>query len=188
MPRGTLPWRMKSVTEKRSFPMVEIKYWLIHVQVSRGVWWKSHEWVCKPGSVPGIAAQSRRRSFIFARRLLAASTAIYPNVQRGGQPRDGRCASAVSILFDLAPGGVYQAGRVTPTAGALLPHRFSLATHQASTWILNLTVRRSTLCCTFPNLAVGRRYRPPCPTEPGLSSSHQKMASDRPAHSWQSSE
>ncbi len=28
--------------------------------------------------------------------------------------------------FDLAPDGVYQAGRVTPTAGALLPHRFTL--------------------------------------------------------------
>jgi hypothetical protein len=27
----------------------------------------------------------------------------------------------------LAPGGVYRAGRVTPTAGALLPHRFTLA-------------------------------------------------------------
>ncbi len=29
-------------------------------------------------------------------------------------------------LFDLAPHGVYQAGRVTPVAGALLPHRFTL--------------------------------------------------------------
>ena len=28
--------------------------------------------------------------------------------------------------FDLAPGGVYRAGRVTPVAGALLPHRFTL--------------------------------------------------------------
>src|SRR5215208_248741 len=29
--------------------------------------------------------------------------------------------------FDLAPGGVYRAARVTPGAGALLPHRFTLA-------------------------------------------------------------
>ena len=29
-------------------------------------------------------------------------------------------------LFGFAPGGVYQAGRVTPAAGALLPHRFTL--------------------------------------------------------------
>ena len=149
---------------------------------------KSHEWAYKPGSVSRIAAQSRRRSFIFARRLLAASIAIYPNVQRDGQPRDDRNESVASILFDLAPGGVYQAGRVTPTAGALLPHRFSLTTHPTSAEASHLTVRRSILCCTFPNLAAGRRYRPPCPAEPGLSSSHQKMASDRPAHSWQPSE
>ncbi len=29
--------------------------------------------------------------------------------------------------FGLAPGGVYQADQVTPAAGALLPHRFTLA-------------------------------------------------------------
>jgi len=79
---------------------------------------------------PGSQLQSRRRSFIFARRLLAASIAIYPNVQRDGPPRDVRNESSAFILFDLAPGGVCQAGRVTPTAGALLPHRFSLATRQ----------------------------------------------------------
>ncbi len=33
-----------------------------------------------------------------------------------------------SILFGLAPDGVYQADRVTPIAGALLPHRFTLTT------------------------------------------------------------
>ncbi len=36
-----------------------------------------------------------------------------------------------SILFGLAPDGVYQADRVTPIAGALLPHRFTLATRPA---------------------------------------------------------
>ena len=30
--------------------------------------------------------------------------------------------------------------------------------------------RRSIFCCTFPDLAVGGRYPPPCPVEPGLSS------------------
>jgi len=29
-------------------------------------------------------------------------------------------------MFDLAPGGVYQAAGVAPRAGALLPHRFTL--------------------------------------------------------------
>ena len=31
------------------------------------------------------------------------------------------------LLLDLAPGGVCRAARVTPNAGALLPHRFTLA-------------------------------------------------------------
>ena len=39
---------------------------------------------------------------------------------------------------------------------------------------LTKTVRRSALCCTFPNLTAGRRYRPSCPSEPGLSSSHHE--------------
>src|SRR4051812_49110171 len=33
---------------------------------------------------------------------------------------------AATPTFDLAPGGVCQAVRVTPGAGALLPHRFTL--------------------------------------------------------------
>ena len=32
----------------------------------------------------------------------------------------------MALLFDLAPGGVYQAGAVTRAAGELLPHRFTL--------------------------------------------------------------
>ena len=91
---------------------------------------ESHERACKPGSVANAREHARRRSSICARRLLAASTAIYPNVQRDGPPRvDEPRRAADSILFDLAPDGVYQAKRVTPSAGALLPHRFSLATH-----------------------------------------------------------
>ncbi len=46
--------------------------------------------------------------------------------------------------------------------------------------------RRSILCGTFPRLAAGRRYRPPCPAEPGLSSRRSarrgEPAGDHPAH------
>ncbi|TWT54529.1 hypothetical protein Pla22_21760 [Rubripirellula amarantea] len=41
-------------------------------------------------------------------------------------PKPDRVSS--SILFGLAPDGVYLADRVTSTAGALLPHRFTLTT------------------------------------------------------------
>lgn len=101
---------------------------------------KDCEWVCKPGSVPGGAKRrearstSGRRSFICARRLLVASLAIYPNGIAGrtalrGCPTSPGRGTDHSVLFDLASDGVYQADRVTPIAGALLPHRFSLATH-----------------------------------------------------------
>lgn len=40
--------------------------------------------------------------------------------------------TASSSLFGFAPDGVYLADRVTSTAGALLPHRFTLATHRDS--------------------------------------------------------
>ena len=81
-------------------------------------------------------------------------------------------------LFGLASDGVYQADRVTPAAGALLPHRFTLTTHHALT---DTVVRRSVLCCTFPSLTAGRRYRPSCPAKPGLSSRDRRLTSKHPA-------
>ena len=52
--------------------------------------------------------------------------------------------------------------------------------------------RRYFFCGTFPDLTIGRRYRPPCPAEPGLSSLSSCLAvreppvarnSDHSAHS-----
>ena len=87
---------------------------------------KGCEWVCKPGSV--ASPRTRRRPFICARRLLAASIATYPNVLTSRTNSLARHKAGRSILFGLAPDGVYRANRVTPIAGALLPHRFTLAT------------------------------------------------------------
>ena len=38
------------------------------------------------------------------------------------------------------------------------------------------SVRRSVFCGTFPGLTTGRRYRPSCPLEPGLSSRENSPA------------
>jgi hypothetical protein len=46
-------------------------------------------------------------------------------IHLSGLPWDIRRAARPT--FGLAPGGVYRAGRVTPAAGALLPHLFTLA-------------------------------------------------------------
>ena len=52
------------------------------------------------------------------RQLLAASSSL---------PGSRNEPDRLCFLFGLAPGGVCQARRVTPPAGALLPHRFTLA-------------------------------------------------------------
>ena len=78
-----------------------------------------------------------------------------------------------ACLFGLAPGGVCLANQVTSAAGELLPHRFTLTFGSR---------RRFAFCCTFPSLTAGRRYRPPCSLEPGLSSRcHLQPATILPA-------
>src|SRR3954467_13407232 len=83
----------------------------------------------------------------------------------------GRAALERS-LSDLAPGGVCRATRVTPDAGGLLHHRFTLTSSHAT--------RRSDFCGTFPRVPSGRCYRPPCPVEPGLSSADVRRHLTRP--------
>jgi hypothetical protein len=56
---------------------------------------------------------------------LAGEVAIHLSGLPGDCPM-GR-AGYPCPTFGLAPGGVYRAGRITPAAGALLPHRFTLA-------------------------------------------------------------
>ena len=52
--------------------------------------------------------------------------AIHLSGPPGGGTPEGAPDGPSVPLFDLAPGGVYRADRVTPVAGALLPHRFTL--------------------------------------------------------------
>ena len=72
-----------------------------------------------------------------------------------------------SLLFGLAPDGVYRARPVTRPAGELLPHRFTL-TADNRRW-------RSVFCGTFPGLPAGGRYPPSHPVEPGLSSRYPQF-------------
>src|SRR5437588_12740847 len=81
--------------------------------------------------------------------LSAAGAAGWPSIyaaylgRRAGHPPQ----------FGLAPGGVYRAARVTPGAGALLPHRFTLAcaTEVAIGGLLSVA-----LSCGSPRLGVAQ--------------------------------
>jgi hypothetical protein len=72
--------------------------------------------------------------------------AVFPKERRAGNPNP---------LFDLAPGGVYQAVRVTPDAGALLPHRFTL-TCAAPEGVAIGGLFSVALSCRSPRLAVSQ--------------------------------
>ena len=64
-------------------------------------------------------------------------------------------------LLDLAPDGVCRGEQSPVPWWALTPpfHPYQ-----------NLTALAVSFCCTFPGLTTGRRYRPSCSLEPGLSS------------------
>ena len=94
-------------------------------------------------------------------------------------PAINRMAPGDCFLLGLAPGGVCLARLVAQPAGELLPHRFTLTARTN----LRSSARRFAFCCTFPDLAAGGRYPPPCPAEPGLSSRRDFSAGDRPVRS-----
>jgi len=81
-------------------------------------------------------------------------------------------------LRDLAPGGVCLAIPVTRDAGALLPHRFTLACAGA-----NPGHRRSVLCGTFRQVALPGCWPAPCPVEPRPSSTRSLPRRGHPADS-----
>ena len=89
-------------------------------------------------------------------------------------------------LFDLAPGGVYRADRVTPIAGALLPHRFTLTCAvPGGTAIGGLF--SVALSCRSPRLAVSQHpaLRSPDLPQPFLTGGclpSGRAAATRPTH------
>jgi hypothetical protein len=130
---------------------------------------------CRPGSVHPLARADGHPS----RAAVAGSLVRSTRGHRAGSPQ-----SLAQVLppkrkdpLDLAPGGVYQAVAVTCGAGGLLHHRFTLTSH------LSRDTGRSVFCGTVPRVTPGRRYRPPCPMEPGPSSPGPKAQRDRPAGS-----
>jgi hypothetical protein len=117
---------------------------------------------CRPGSVP-----AKRAAVIhLGLPLPAASCGLPASLGRAALKRSRRPAPRSGAgPLDLAPGGVYRAAAVTCGAGGLLHHRFTLT--PAPAW---RAAGRFAFCGTVPRVTPGRRYRPPCPVEPGPSS------------------
>ena len=104
-----------------------------HLRQSRSNWPKDGEPACRRGSVHSLAGA--RWPSICAAYLRTAQS---PG--RTGRPHP---------LLGLAPGGVYLAAPVARSAGALLPHRCTLACAVSGH-------RRSVLCGTFLRVAPTR--------------------------------
>ena len=94
----------------------------------------------------------------------------------GSSGLPGVIGRAVLPLLGLAPGGACRATRVTPGAGALLPHRFTLTCAPVAR-----RHRRSALCCAVLRVAPTGGYPAPCPVESGRSSNQSRWsAATRP--------
>ena len=129
----------------------------------RPLGWAAGESACRPGSVRPLARADGHPS----RTAVAGSLMRSTREHRAGRPlalAQEHAASGV-LPLDLAPGGVYQAAQVALSAGGLLHHRFTLTPGRVR--------GRSVFCGTIPRVTPGRRYRPPCPAEPGPSSACQ---------------
>ena len=119
--------------------------------------------VCRPGSVPGRLAAFRSATIHLGPPLPAASCG--PPAHSGGQPSNVRCSTLLRAGFaepTRSPGPLV----VSCTTVSPLPDRPE-------------PVRRSAFCGTFPRVAPGGCCPPPCPVEPGPSSTYDANAVHR---------
>jgi len=91
-----------------------------------------------------LCTRSRGPAVIHLRLPLpTASCGLPASIGRAALKRSRRPASRrMRALLDLAPGGVYQAARVTPGAGGLLHHRFTLTSGQAGGGLFSVALSR----------------------------------------------
>ncbi len=85
------------------------------------------EWACKPGFV--LSGQIPERGNHFSTMTVTCHLE-QPTRKETEADRLRPLFRANSLLFGLAPDGVYQARPVTWPAGELLPHRFTLTSRQ----------------------------------------------------------
>ena len=132
-----------------------------------------------------LCARTRRGDGHPSRTAVADSLVQSTRGHRAGRPQSlAQVRHRLAGPLDLAPGGVYRAAAVTCGAGGLLHHRFTLTPR------LLPGAERSVFCGTVPRVTPGRRYRPPCPVEPGPSSPGRSPArppgrlTHRQAYAW----
>src|SRR5258708_39073257 len=107
---------------------------------------KGVEWTCKPNSVPHAEARGEDHSSATRAAAVVTQPTRKLITETGG---------SMTSLFGLAPQGVCRAAHTCVGRGALLPHRFTLA---SSSCLAARGDRRSILCCPFPRRPAPGRY------------------------------
>ena len=118
------------------------------------------------GSVSRILFPSRGEDHSSATRVAAV-------VEQPTRKLSMETGGSAASLFGLAPQGVCRAVAARAGRGALLPHRFTLASVVP---LCGAADRRSVFCCTFRRVAAPGRYPACCPSEFGLSSAPRGTA------------
>ena len=119
------------------------------------------ELACRPGSVHPLARAGGHPS----RAAVAGSLVRSTREHRAGRPRSlaqALCRSRGTALLTLL--------RVGFTEPPQSPAALVVSYTTVSPLPPGTARRRSVFCGTFPRVTPGRRYRPPCPAEPGPSS------------------
>jgi hypothetical protein len=119
---------------------------------------------CKPDPVPRRGLPHRAAAIHLGTPLPASSSGLPGS--SGGPPSNAACLTLLRVGFAeplRSPGALV----VSYTTVSPLPGRLA-------------TPGRSVLCGTFPRVAPGGRYPPPCPVESGLSSAGTLLRPTRP--------
>ncbi len=135
------------------------------------------EWACKPNSVrPRRGAGDHLSRPTVARRLMHPTRSLQPRCGRRDGPPLAAYLGLLAVGFTMPQPS--PAARCALTA-PFHPYRPSAAGHLErdgpAVWL-----RRCLFCGTFPRLAPGWRYQPPCPVQFGLSSCPAKRNTRSP--------
>ena len=130
--------------------------------------WATGESACRPGSVHPLARADGHPSTTAVADSLLRSTREHragrPQALARSAPRRARTFLTLLRVGFTKPPQSPAALVVSYTAVSPLPRRPRGA------------ARRSVFCGTIPRVTPGRRYRPPCPMEPGPSSPSRSSA------------
>jgi hypothetical protein len=122
--------------------------------------WAAGESACRPGSVHPLARAGGHPS----RAAVAGSLVRSTREHRAGHPQ------ALALTAAFRPRFLLTLLRVGFTEPPQSPAALVVSYTTVSPLPRDIAPGRSVFCGTFPRVTPGRRYRPPCPAEPGPSS------------------